>query len=189
MELLLINKDTNFCYLLEDSFKELSGAIVINDTIDQLGKYTWDCFITGGNSFGITVNSLDYAIRDYFGYELEQNIQQLIIEKYKGELLVGQSELIFTPRNYVAYSPIVRTSQSIKFTDNVYNAMWAALLEIDHHNKNNNIPILIVACPGLGVGYGAMMESSEAARQMALAYKNWLNPPVYIKQRDVFSSV
>jgi len=41
------------------------------------------------------------------------------------------------------------------------------------------VKINIVACPGLGTGIGKM-PYAEAAEQMAMAYKNFLNPPKYL---------
>jgi hypothetical protein len=54
--------------------------------------------------------------------------------------------------------------------------MWAMLLAVRHHNRTAGRGIHIVACPGLGTGTG-QVPYPEAARQMALAYRNFVNPP------------
>ena len=62
---------------------------------------------------------------------------------------------------------------------NVYRAMWAMLLAIRHHNRQAEPMITRIACPGLGTATGRV-PPSEAARQMALAYRHFLFPPTAI---------
>jgi O-acetyl-ADP-ribose deacetylase (regulator of RNase III) len=57
--------------------------------------------------------------------------------------------------------------------------MWAMLLAVRQHNATAERKIEIIACPGLGTGYGHV-PYKEAARQMAHAYRNYLNPPKWI---------
>ncbi len=65
---------------------------------------------------------------------------------------------------------------SIVGTDYVYLAMKALLSEVRRFNKENTTKkIKSVACTGLGTFYGKM-PYDEAARQMALAYTNFLTP-------------
>lgn len=80
---------------------------------------------------------------------------------------------------------------SIRGTDNVYLAMKAMLTAVKEHNKVHvDDPIKHVACTGLGMLYFVIyfkitvkgtfygrMDFAEAARQMALAYRNFVNPP------------
>ena len=76
----------------------------------------------------------------------------------------------------------MRVPMEVAHTDNVYRAMWAMLLAVRQHNHSNAQLINSVACPGLGTGVGRV-PFSEAARQMALAYSNFLNPPSHIDWR------
>ncbi len=78
----------------------------------------------------------------------------------------------------------MRVPLNISHTDNVYNAMWAMLVAVHNHNQNNEHKINTVVCPGLGTATGRI-PYREASRQMALAYKNYLNPPTQIDWRDV----
>jgi O-acetyl-ADP-ribose deacetylase (regulator of RNase III) len=65
----------------------------------------------------------------------------------------------------------------------VYNSMFAMLRAVYHHNQSKHPqPIDIVACPGLGTATGGVL-APEAARQMALAYQNFLTPPQSIDWR------
>ena len=54
--------------------------------------------------------------------------------------------------------------------------MWAMLLAVHRHNCQAEWPIQSIACSGLGTGVGRM-PYPEAARQMVLAYRNYLSPP------------
>ena len=61
-------------------------------------------------------------------------------------------------------------------TDKVYVATWAALLAIQAHNQDCEQKIARVTFPAMGTGFGGV-PFSEAARQMAAAYKHYLDPP------------
>jgi O-acetyl-ADP-ribose deacetylase (regulator of RNase III) len=60
--------------------------------------------------------------------------------------------------------------------------MWAMLLAVRQHNLKAGPQIEIVACPGLGTLTGHV-PLREAARQMALAYEHFLDPPAYLDWR------
>jgi O-acetyl-ADP-ribose deacetylase (regulator of RNase III) len=57
--------------------------------------------------------------------------------------------------------------------------MFAMLKTIKKHNESQERKIKIVACSGLGTSAGRV-PPKEAARQMELAYKNFLSPPTHI---------
>jgi O-acetyl-ADP-ribose deacetylase (regulator of RNase III) len=57
--------------------------------------------------------------------------------------------------------------------------MWAMLLAVRQHNLKSEKQINIIACPGPGTATG-QVPYRQAARQMALAYEHFLNPPKYI---------
>ena len=61
-------------------------------------------------------------------------------------------------------------------TDKVYAATWAALLAIQAHNRSADQRIDVVAFPAMGTGFGGV-PFTEAARQMAVAYRHFLEPP------------
>jgi hypothetical protein len=54
--------------------------------------------------------------------------------------------------------------------------MWAMLLAVWHHNQESENKIKTIACPGLGTATGGVSPQS-AARQMSIAYRNFLSPP------------
>jgi O-acetyl-ADP-ribose deacetylase (regulator of RNase III) len=71
----------------------------------------------------------------------------------------------------------MRIPGSIAGTDKVYSATWAALLAIHAYNRvSPERPIEVAAFPALGTGFGGV-PYGEAARQMAAAYRHYLDPP------------
>jgi O-acetyl-ADP-ribose deacetylase (regulator of RNase III) len=73
-------------------------------------------------------------------------------------------------------APTMRVPGGIDGTDKVYTATWAALLAIHAENRVSQQEIEVVAFPAMGTGFGGM-PYSEAARQMAAAYRHYLDPP------------
>jgi O-acetyl-ADP-ribose deacetylase (regulator of RNase III) len=70
----------------------------------------------------------------------------------------------------------MRVPGSIEGTDKVYSATWAALLAIQAHNVTAERKIETAAFPAMGTGFGGV-PGDEAARQMAVAYRHYLEPP------------
>jgi O-acetyl-ADP-ribose deacetylase (regulator of RNase III) len=139
----------------------------------------FDCVVSAANSFGLMDGGVDAAIVRFFGNPLMDRVQQRILDEYLGEQLVGTCLLVEThhaKHPFVAHTPTMRVPMDITGTDNVYRAMWAMLLAVRNHNRTAGRGINSVACPGLGTGTGHV-PYPEAARQMALAYRNFVNPP------------
>jgi O-acetyl-ADP-ribose deacetylase (regulator of RNase III) len=139
----------------------------------------FDCMVSAANSFGLMDGGVDAAIVRFFGDGLMDRVQRRILEEYLGEQPVGTSMIVETdhPRHpFLAHTPTMRAPMDIARTDNVYRAMWAMLLAVRRHNALGERPIEVVACPGLGTLTGRV-PFAEAARQMSLAYRNFLAPP------------
>ncbi len=183
MKLILVAPAPLLCKAFHEHFKELPNIEIVNDYFENLAEF--DCMVSAANSFGLMDGGVDAAIIRFFGDALMQKVQQRILDEYLGEQPVGTSLIVETnhPKHpFIAHTPTMRVPMSIARTDNVYLAMWAMLLAIRHHNRHAELPIDIIACPGLGTATGRV-PYPEAARQMALAYKNFLNPPRAIDWR------
>jgi O-acetyl-ADP-ribose deacetylase (regulator of RNase III) len=177
LKLILVDPNPDLCRAFKKHFKGLTKVKVINGLFEQLPEF--DCVVSAANSFGLMDGGVDLSIVGFFGVEVMDRVQQHIIDEYMGEQPVGTSFILDTGHirhPFVAHTPTMRVPMSITFTDNVYVAMWAMLLAVRKHNKNNEQKILTVACPGLGTATGRV-PVEEAARQMALAYRNYLYPP------------
>jgi len=101
------------------------------------------------------------------------------MDKFFGEQPVGTAFIVPTDDAslpFLAHAPTMRVPGSIDGTDKVYAATWAALLAIQAHNQTAANQIEMVAFPAMGTGFGGV-PFGEAARQMAVAYRHFLEPP------------
>ena len=183
LKLILVDPKSTLCTAFQERFNGLPSVEVVNGYFEHLPEF--DCMVSAANSFGLMDGGVDYAIVRFFGQSLQEKVQKHILENYLGEQPVGTSFIIETdhPRHpFVAHTPTMRVPMPIARTDNVYLAMWAMLLAVRRHNQCIERRIKIIACPGLGTATG-QVPFREAARQMALAYRHFLNPPKYIDWR------
>jgi O-acetyl-ADP-ribose deacetylase (regulator of RNase III) len=179
-ELILVDPQAALCSAFREFFQEAPRIQIVNGWFQSLAAF--DCMVSPANSFGLMDGGIDAAIIDFFGYQLMRRVQDGILQEYLGEQPVGTSLIVETGQAkhpYLAHSPTMRVPMDIAHTDNVYLAMFAMLRAVYHHNRCGKPPIATVACPGLGTGTGHV-PFREAARQMALAYANFLNPPSFM---------
>lgn len=171
-KLILFDRNIELCNEFKISFDGLPNVEIIHSSLENLKEY--DCIVSPANSFGLMDGGIDLAITNYFGIQLMKRVQEYIIKEYAGEQPIGTSFIIETNNDkhpYLAHTPTMRIPMIIKNTDIPYQAMKAMLIEI---NKRKNIKS--VACSGLGTATGGV-PYNIAAKQMALAYYNFLNPP------------
>jgi O-acetyl-ADP-ribose deacetylase (regulator of RNase III) len=183
LELVLVDTTAALCDAWKEAFVDLPHVTIVNDQFHKVSAF--DCMVSPANSFGLMDGGIDAAIISFFGYGLMDRVQDHIIDEYLGEQPVGTSFIVPTghPKHrWLAHTPTMRVPMAITRTDHVYVAMWAMLRAVHHHNRAQEDKITSVACPGLGTGTG-QMPFREAARQMALAYRHFLNPPKYIDWR------
>lgn len=180
MKLILIAPNTQLFAAFQEHFSYLPNVEIVNNYFEWLSKY--DCLVSPANSFGMMDGGMDAAIIRFFGHSLMTKVQQHILEEFLGEQPVGTSFILETdhPKHpFLAHTPTMRVPMSIAGTDIPYAAMWAMLLAVRRHNQYAKRKIDSVACPGLGTGIGRV-PYHEAARQMALAYDNFLHPPKFL---------
>jgi O-acetyl-ADP-ribose deacetylase (regulator of RNase III) len=180
MKLILVDPKSALCKAWQKYFDGLPDYEVVNRHFEKLPAF--DCMVSAANSFGLMDGGVDGAITNFFGEQLMYRVQQRILDEFLGEQPVGTSIIVETKNEkhpYIAHTPTMRQPCDIRHTDNVYLAMWSMLLAVRKHNQTSERKIEIIACPGLGTATG-QMPPAEAARQMALAYRNFLNPPTRI---------
>ncbi len=180
MKLILVDPNDVLCESFREHFDGLPDVEIVEGYFEELPEF--DCMVSAANSFGLMDGGVDAAIIRFFGGGLMRRVQQHILDDYLGEQPIGTSFIIETGNDkhpYIAHTPTMRIPMSIAHTDHVYVAMWAMLLAVRQHNAISKRKINVVACPGLGT-YSGKVPFAEAARQMALAYKNFLNPPQFI---------
>jgi O-acetyl-ADP-ribose deacetylase (regulator of RNase III) len=176
-ELWLVHPDGEMCAAFEQRFAGLPGVRVVQNRFEDLEPH--DCFVTAGNAFGHMTAGIDAAVIHRLGEDLLKRVQHRIMDEFFGEQPVGTAFIIPTDDPaipFLAHAPTMRVPGSIEGTDKVYCASWAALLAIHAHNRHAGGPIEVVAMPAMGTGFGGV-PYGEAARQMAAAYRHFLEPP------------
>jgi O-acetyl-ADP-ribose deacetylase (regulator of RNase III) len=183
MKFIFVDPNPGFNTAVKEFFKDLLNVESVVGRFEKLPEF--DCMVSPANSFGLMDGGVDAAIIDFFGGKLMKTVQERIIKEFLGEQPVGTCMIVETghPKHpFLAHTPTMRVPMTIARTDHVYIAMWALLVALHHHNRVSERKIEIIACPGLGTGTG-QVPFRQAARQMALAYRNFLYPPTYIDWR------
>jgi O-acetyl-ADP-ribose deacetylase (regulator of RNase III) len=175
----LIHPEVEMCDAFRHWFQGLPNTTIIQAKFEALPPH--DCFVTAANSFGIMNAGIDAAVIRLHGEALMKSIQFRIMDEYLGEQPIGTSFIQPTGNfdyPFVAHTPTMRVPGSISGTDKVYAAAWAAFLAIYRHNVVAAVPekIQTVVFPAMGAGFGSV-PYSEVARQMAAAYRHYLDPP------------
>lgn len=177
IELFLVNPEPEMCDAWRIQFDRLPNVTVVEGMFEDLDEH--DCFVTAANSFAMMTAGVDAAVVDFHGQELMTRLQERILSEFLGEQPVGTAiiESTGTPGYpFVAHAPTMRVPKGIDGTDAVYIATWASLVAIYRHNLSSDTPIKSVAMPAMGAGFG-YVPYPEVARQMAIAYDNYLHPP------------
>src|SRR3954451_7293380 len=176
-DLWLVHPDDSMCAAFRERFAGLPNVQVVRSRFEELGPH--DCFVTAGNAFGHMTAGIDAAVIHRLGEDLMRRVQFRIMDQFFGEQPVGTAFIVPTGDPaipFLAHAPTMRVPGSIEGTDKVYCATWAALLAIHAHNRGADRPIEVVALPAMGTGFGGV-PFGEAARQMAAAYRHFLEPP------------
>jgi O-acetyl-ADP-ribose deacetylase (regulator of RNase III) len=176
-EVTLIDPNPALCEQFQVYFRDFNSVSVVCDVFQSLPAY--DCMVSAANSFGLMDGGVDLAIVNFFGIELMDRVQDHILNHFRGEQPIGTSFIVSTGHErhpFLAHTPTMRVPMRISATDNVYQSMWAMLLAVWKHNQHSDRKINHIACPGLGTATGGVPAQS-AARQMSLAYRNFLSPP------------
>ena len=170
-KLYLIDSKPELCEKWRQVFSSYPEVEVL--TGDYFQQST-DAIVSPANSFGIMDGGLDLAIRNELGFQVETDIQEVILKKYHGEMPIGSAEIINTNHNkwsYLIAAPTMRIPENVAFTLNAYIAFRAILIAINSFNESKpKRPIKSLVCSGLGTGIGSM-ESVKCAAQMRAAYK------------------
>lgn len=158
-----------------DNYKKvLSGRpnieFACNDIADMLTKYDkFDAVVSPANSFGFMDRGVDTSYMKFFGDGLQKSIQNVIREKYHGELAIGTGMILNSSRienpRYMINTPTVRIPGDISNTLNVYYAFKALLSLLE--KTTHDIKHVLVPCLGAGSG---RMPSRRSAEQIKMAF-------------------
>ena len=170
-KLYLIDSKTELCDKWRQVFSSYPEVEVFTGDYFQQSA---DAIVSPANSFGIMDGGLDLAIRNELGFQIETDTQEVILNKYHGEMPIGSAEIINTNHDnwsYMIAAPTMRIPENVSFTLNAYIAFRAILIAINSFNESKpNKAIKSLVCAGLGTGIGSM-EAVKCAAQMRAAYK------------------
>ena len=178
-KLYLIDSKSELCDKWRQVFSSYPEVEVLRGDYFQQSA---DAIVSPANSFGIMDGGLDLAIRNELGFQIETEIQDVILNKYHGEMPIGSAEIINTNHDkwsFMIAAPTMRIPENVAFTLNAYIAFRAILIAINSFNESKpKRAIKSLICSGLGTGIGGM-ELVKCAAQMRAAYK-LINEPARI---------
>lgn len=138
-----------------------------------------DAVVSPANSFGFMDGGIDHVYSSFFGWHVQERLQDSIRTRHHGELLVGAAEIVETGSlriPYVIAAPTMRVPMVLTDTVNPYLAARAVFLLI----RDGVVPagalagepvsaaVTSVALPGLGTGVGRVGPNT-CARQVRAA--------------------
>lgn len=131
-----------------------------------------ECVVSPANSYGLMDGGYDYAISDWFGWNLMKKVQTYILGHFKGEQPVGSSFIIDTgvKGKKLIHTPTMRIPSTIKDPMVVYTCMRTCLMTA----LENNIQSIVI--PAFGGGCG-LVPPQIICEMMYEAYKQVMNPP------------
>ena len=139
-----------------------------------------ECVVSPANSYGLMDGGYDYAISEWFGWDLMKKVQAFILEHYKGEQPVGISFIIDTGVKGIKliHTPTMRVPSVIKDPMIIYTCMRTCLLTA----LDNGIRSIVV--PAFGGGCG-LVPPQTICVMMHEAYKQVMNPPKKIDDTEI----
>jgi O-acetyl-ADP-ribose deacetylase (regulator of RNase III) len=183
--------------------KSFRGVPQVSISQGDIFGVTADAIVSPANSFGYMDGGIDLVYSQFFGWEVEDRLRAIILEKYDGEIPVGQAEIVPTAHKTIPFlisAPTMRVPMNVANTAHAYLAFRAALCavrawnmtagggeegtasEIDESERarSDHRKINSILCPGLCTGEGRM-SFERSARQMRAAYDNIVMQQMEIK--------
>ena len=176
-QLVLSAVDTGLAEAWKLFFSDVDGVIVNSGNILDV---ECDAVVSPANSFGFMDGGIDGLYLDHFGKEIQLAVRQLIFERYDGELLVGEADIVETGDGSIPYliaAPTMRVPMKLGDTVNPYLAARAVFRLLNsgtfmtgaHAGESVLSKVRRVAMPGLGTGVGGVGPVT-CARQVRAAY-------------------
>ncbi len=138
-----------------------------------------DALVSPANSFGFMDGGIDMLYTQYFGWHLQERLQEMIRTRHHGELLVGTAEIVETDdfdKPFLIAAPTMRVPTILRDSVNPYLAARATLLLVKHGifaegsyaGEKITDYVQTLAFPGLGTGVGRVGPNT-CAHQMRTA--------------------
>lgn len=180
MQIILADLQEPLITAWRNAFANVANVVIHHGSIFDVAA---NALVSPANSFGFMDGGLDLRISKFFGWHVQERLQELIRTRHHGELLIGQADIVPTGHiriPYVIAAPTMRVPMILgKETVNVYLATRAVLLLIQHGVFENGTPIgdvvKTVALSGMGTGVG-LVPPETCARQMRQALADVTGP-------------
>lgn len=145
MEIVLFDIDRKMVECWRNDFSNMDNVHIENMEFSKLLDsriYNIDMVVAAANSFGIMDGALDRAYRDYFGIQLQEEVQKKIYEEYLGEQPIGSALVVDIPNFQgmkFCHTPTMRIPQPVD-PRIVYTAMRSSLVAA--HKQNAEVVLM-----------------------------------------------
>lgn len=177
MQIVLAAVDDDLVRAWESTCGDIENVTIYHGSIFDV---KCDAIVSPTNSFGFMESDLDFEIAQFFGGQVQERLQKLIMNRHYGELLVGMAELVETDHAEIPYliaAPIMRIPTILRQTVNVYLATRAILTFVKFGTVPDGTPVKhiieTIAIPGMGMGLG-QVPPDICALQMKVALQDIL---------------
>lgn len=181
MNIILTSVETG----LADAWEQFCGGLpFVTVHRGSVFDVSCDAVVSPANSFGFMDGGIDMLYTQYFGWQVQERLQEAIRETHHGELLVGTAEIVETDNPdlpFLIAAPTMCVPTILRDSVNPYLAARAALLLVQQGTfqqgtyAGEKIADYVdsIAFPGLGTGVGRVGPNT-CARQVRAAIDNVL---------------
>jgi O-acetyl-ADP-ribose deacetylase (regulator of RNase III) len=165
---------------ITDAYERFCGDLKIVEVNEgSILDLPCDAVVSPANSYGFMDGGIDLAYSQFFGWGVQEKLQHQIRNRYQGELLVGQAEIVETGKPQIPFliaAPTMRVPMKLENTVNVYLAV-RVVFQLIKHGVFSDGPLTgepiskhvqSVAFPGMGTGVG-QVGPNTCAQQMRSA--------------------
>lgn len=169
MKIYLLDINPTIIQAWQQFFNGCKDVIIVHDDFRKfMDKNKVECIVSPGNSKGVMNGGYDYAISDYFGWELTERVQKHIIKKYSGLQPVGSAFIIDIPNSKIKliHCPTMVKPMIIYQTKLIEDCMYSTLKVA----YDNNIKSIVI--PAFG-GATGQVNPNEIAKLMYQTYQRF----------------
>ena len=161
----LFDHDPEICAAWREVLGDLPGVTITQCELRDLPPQTY--LATAGNSYGIMTGGIDLAVRDLYGIEVQDAIQNHILAS--GPVPIGGCVIVEMPEKKhknIVYAPTMDRPRPA-WMHGVCMAVLSVLMATGEES---------VALPGMGTGTGALgpLEAAKAMRAGIVAYREMM---------------
>lgn len=178
MRLVLAARESSLAKAWCDAFNGIDAVEIYEGSILDVDC---DAIVSPANSFGFMDGGIDLLYSRHFGWQVQNDLRQAIFQRHRGELLIGQAEIVATGAEVPAFliaAPTMRVPMILgRDSINPFLATRAALQLVrygefptgPHAGTLLSSRLATIAFPGMGTGVGRV-PVEICARQMRTAY-------------------